>query len=257
MDAIAEGVQEGLESYGRMVSPPPRPTTAIITLTEATSEMIDVLDDDLMIRRLEADLVVESNAKSLALTHPGAARYDLCPPNQKLSGDMIRGVTTLYIVCHGSGTRLAGLLPNVLARNLYAGLYEEIKRMNPERSQDDHFRLLSYKLDLREVYLVACHGARGGTSANNFAKQLFGYISKLPMEWKRPLKVEGMDGSAIVDYEGKIRVIPSGEYNAYKNRKKLIKGGNKRQQHMELLDEYAPVGSGRIKYSYDPTTLNF
>lgn len=234
--------------------------TAILTLTDVTEDMIDTLDTDEVLRRMEADAVVESNAKSLALANPTAEVHDVSfgrETNVRIPADKIRGVKKLFIVAHGSGKRVAGLAPNELARALYAGLYEDIKKSNPMLSQDEHFGLLKQELLLEEIQIVACHSAEGATGKDNFTKEFFQYVSRLPKDWNRTLAVHGVGGTAIVDYSGKIRAIPPEKYKEYKSRKGTITGLNKRLQHTELLDEIAPQGTGIKSYVYDPHSLNF
>lgn len=228
--------------------------TAIFTLTKSDGDMIGVLDDDAMIRMLEADSVVESNAKKLQQT-TGGELHDINPSDSQIPPDKIRGVDKLYIVGHGSGNKIAGVEPRKLARNLYSGIFEDLKKKTgPE---EDVYEKLKPELILQEIYLVACLSAETRQENDTYAKEFFGYVSNLPKDYKRPMKVVGLAGYGIVDYEGNIRVIPSDKWEQYKTEKNKITSGNKRAQHTQLLNELAPIGVGIKTYSYDPNSLNF
>lgn len=102
--------------------------------------------------------------------------------NEDLSG---LGVNeSLYIVAHGSGSKVGGMNASSLAKHLIA------KNLPPNYTG--------------KIYLVSCHSGEGAN--DSYAADLFRYFNK-QKQGPKPSTIEGLDGLGHVDEQGEIRVM--------------------------------------------------
>jgi hypothetical protein len=249
------GEHPGVQRSPCVGAPVVQMKSQIVKLEDLSPEMLEALDleNPDHVALLEADAVVDANAERLA-TSTGADVQELSPANQRFPADYIRDVTKLYIVGHGSGTTVGGMEPRRLAGNLYPAIFEEVKAANPQAEHRVIYEKLSEQVKMQSIDIVSCHSAEAGESGSTFAKEFYGFVSRLNQGWSRPLSVSGVDGYATVDDEGNVRAIPKEKIADYRSRKKQLKTP---QEKARLLDEVAPSGKGIKKYVYDPDTLKF
>lgn len=185
------------------------PAVAIVTITA-----FDV-DHPLTWNLSEDDQIVSSNFNRLKKRLPYSKKikchdwYD-----QPISLTDLQGVTTLYILGHGSHEMGSIGIMDVddIAKLIAGSVLAEVRKGTTTDEKREIMRALWH---IREINMVSCNSAVSGDQAINIAERLRDKLAVIARIVGFPIQVRGVDGYATVSHEGNVLRISRSDHDSW------------------------------------------